>query len=201
MADWNIHPRAALCTSCQTPFVPGMPGHSLLEPTAEGYRRLDLCEACFAQLPKDSARFASGAWTFVVPKAVRPKQKEEPVQRETAEHLLRVLTERGHPADRGVIYVLAILLERNKQFVERQVTTNAEGLPVRLYEQRGSGDLFPIVDPQLTAEDLPAVQQRVLELLEGPPQTLPPPPRARVRRKRIHPCHSTAHRPLRKYRV
>ncbi len=200
MADWNIKPRATQCTACHAPFTPGMKGHSLLEPQEEGYQRHDLCDACFKALPEASHRFTSGAWTFTIPKATLSKQKEEPVQKETAEHLLRVLTERNYSADRGVIYVLAILLERSKQLIERRVTLNAEGFRLRLYEHRSSGDLFAIVDPALTPEDLPAVQQRVLELLEGPPQHVSTETRPKVRR--CYRCHRRPHYPrsLRKFR-
>ncbi len=178
-----------------------MTGHSLLEPKEEGYLRHDLCDACFNALPKATNRLTSGEWTFTIPKLQAPKRKDVPVQKETAEHLLRVLTERGLATDRGVIYILAILLERSKQLIERQVTTNDEGLSVRIYEQRSSGDLFSIVDPHLTAGDLPAVQQRVLELLEGPPQETTPPPHAHVRRKRLRCRHPNYHRIVRKYRL
>ncbi len=188
MAEWNIKARATQCTMCAAPFVPGMKGHSLLDPSDEGYQRRDLCDACFKALPKDRAA-SSGAWVFTVPKATPQKLKKEPLQKETAEHLLRVLSERDDPADREAIYILAILLERSKQFVERKVTTSPEGHRIRLYEQRSTGDYFSIIDPQLAPEDLPAVQQRVLTLLEGPatPATDPqPPPRARVKRRKLH---------------
>ncbi len=199
MADWNIKPRASHCSGCNAPFQPGMSGHSLLDPTDEGYQRRDLCPACFKALPRVAGQVPSGAWTFTVPKATTHKAKEEPVQKETAEHLLRVLSERGDPADQGVIYVLAILLERTKQFIERKVTTAPDGKRIRHYEQKSSGDLFTIVDPALRAEDLPAVQQRVLALLEGPAQTASSPVRAKVLRfKRHRPSYPGV---LRKVRV
>ncbi len=165
MADWNIKSRSTHCTACQKPFTAGMKGHSLLEPIDEGYRRHDLCEACFKSLPKTTDRLTSGAWAFTISTSPRTKVKEEPVKKEGAEQLLRFLSERGRPKDRGILYVLAILLERSKQLIERQVDTQADGLRVRCYEHRASGDLFSIVDPGLTAEDLPRIQKRVTGLL------------------------------------
>lgn len=181
MADWEIKPRAAACAACGAPFVPGGAGHSLLLREGEAWLRRDLCPACFVALPKGAAHAAVSAWAFSVPKAEKPRTREEPLRRETAEALLRTLVARGDPRDRGAIYVLAILMERGKRFVERSVTMDAEGRRVRLYEQRGTGDLFPVIDPGLRPEDVATVQQRVLELLEGP---IAPRPPAKVRRTR-----------------
>lgn len=181
MADWDIKPRAAACAACGAPFAPGSAGHSLLLREGEAWLRRDLCPECFAALPKGAAHAAVSAWAFAVPKAEKPPAREEPLRRETAEALLRTLVARGDPRDRGAIYVLAILMERGKRFVERSVTTDAEGRRVRLYEQRGTGDLFPVIDPGLRPEDVAAVQRRVLELLEG---GAAPRPTANVRRTR-----------------
>lgn len=169
MAEWNIQSRATLCAQCGAAFTPGASGHSLLMPTAEGtLSRKDVCGDCFRNLPAGTEAQAAAVWAFRVPSAAPGKPKEAPIQRETAEHLLRRLMAFPTPELRGAMYVLAILMERNRQFVERSLSVNAEGERVRLYEQRQTGDLFPIVDPGLSAEDLPKVQQQVLELLEHP---------------------------------
>ncbi len=182
MAEWDVKPRAAACAACSKPFTPESRGHSLLLHEAEEHcERRDLCPACFAALPKGTVQMAISAWTFTVPKAVQAETREAPVRRETAEALLRALVKRGDPRDRGALYVLAILMERSKRFIERSVTTNEAGLRIRLYEQRGTGDLFPIVDPGLHVADLAAVQQRVLELLERPMEV---PVSVRVLRRR-----------------
>ena len=169
LENWHIKPRSGKCTACGAAFEPGQKGHSLLERGGdEGLERRDLCPACFAALAPAARRGLSGAWSWTVPKSVsRAKVGAEVVPKETAEHLLRVLLAGNAPEDRAVIYVLAILLERGKKLVERQVTQNERGEKVRLYEERATGDLLAIVDPALGAEDLPAVQARVLALLGG----------------------------------
>ncbi|MGN0886933.1 MAG: hypothetical protein ACI4RT_08040 [Candidatus Spyradenecus sp.] len=166
---WNIKPRAGVCATCGATFEPGAQGHSILEPGSdEGFARRDLCPACFAALDPAALKALSGVWSWRVPKRPpRAKAEAEAVPKETAGHLLRVLLAGNAPEDRAVIYVLAILLERGKQLVERSVTQNAQGEKVRLYEERASGDLLPIIDPALAPEDLPAVQARILELLGG----------------------------------
>lgn len=177
---WNIRPRAAKCSTCGQPFLPGARGHSLLEPLLSpegkaaaspegtGYLRRDLCEGCFAALPPAALRTLPAVWAFLVPKESQPKRAESPVRKETAEHLLRTLLEAHRPEDRAAIYVLAILLERSRKLIERAVRVEPDGRKVRLYEHRASGDLFPVEDPALQPADLPAVQARVLELLGVP---------------------------------
>lgn len=190
MTEWNIQPRASACAVCNAPFLPGNAGHSLLSHTDGEWRRQDFCPACFEALPSDVVQSAVSAWSFSVPKATKSKTREEPLHKETAEHLLRTLMARGDPNDRGTIYVLAVLMERSKRFVERDVTVDAAGRRIRLYEQRGTGDLFPVVDPELRVEDIATVQKRMLDLLEGGAQALRP--RAKVIRQR---------RPWRTFRV
>ncbi len=199
MADWNIKPRATRCTVCNVPFTPGTIGHSLLDLSEDGYQRRDLCDSCFKALPHVVGQAPSGAWCFTIPNPTTHKTKDEPLQKETAEHLLRVLSERGDPSDQSVIYVLAILLERSKQFVERNVTITPEGSHLRHYEQRSTGDLFTITDPHLTPEDLPAVQQRIIDYLEGPIQAYSA-THAKVYRMKRHRCFPH-HRVSRKYRI
>jgi hypothetical protein len=189
MADWNIRPRALQCSDCEKPFTPKMKGHTLLVQSEEGYLRKDLCVDCFKKCTEQNAAFSSAAWAFTIP-AVSTKnaRKEAPVKKETAIQLLRKLIARENPADVGAIYILAILLERNKQFIERDVRQNAEGALVRLYEFKATGEVFTIEAPDLRPDNLASVQQRVIDLLEGKEsltsQPTPPAesPRAKVKR-------------------
>ncbi|MEG2725116.1 MAG: hypothetical protein RR982_04615 [Kiritimatiellia bacterium] len=184
--DWNIQPRTAYCTNCHTAFLPGSTGHSLLLQEAHGFLRHDLCHSCFLALPKGAATSASAAWTFTVSPPSNVKSQEEIVHKETVEHLLRVLFERHDPADLSVIYILAILMERGKQLIERSLSVNAEGHRVRHYEHKKSGDLFAIIDPGLREEDIAIVQQRVMRLLEDGAPTSPPTPHVRRRSPNNH---------------
>lgn len=168
MADWNIRPRSTICSACGTPFAIGDKGHSLLLLEGEQWIRQDFCLTCFKNQKERFTHNQTNAWTFIVP----PPQKHKPttedvVKRETAEHLLRTLIQRNRSQDVGMIYILAILLERNKQFVERRTTFDEEGHRVRMYEQRATGDLFTILDPGLQPADVPALQKRIVALLEG----------------------------------
>lgn len=168
-SEWNIHPRAAACAVCGAPFEPGSTGVSVLLP-AEGsiLLRRDLCTACFADpgRPERDARLS--AWKFTVPTATPKEAKSEPVQRETAIYLLTRLLEAGRPEDIGVIYLLAILLERSRQLIERRVTREPDGRKVRLYEHRATGSFYAVTDPGLEDADIAPLQQQIIRLLDSP---------------------------------
>lgn len=168
MADWRLKPRAQRCVACGRPFVPGGLGHSLLMPEAEGgFGRRDLCPGCFSALSYDERATASAAWTFSLPAtSASRKAVAETAHRASAETVLRTLVERGDPRDRASIYVLALLLERGKHIVERQVTTDGAGRRVHVYEYRGSGELISVTEPSFADIDLPTVQRQVAALLD-----------------------------------
>ena len=154
--------------ACGRPFAPGGLGHSLLMPEAEGgFGRRDLCPGCFSALSYDERATASAAWTFSLPAtSASRKAVAETAHRASAETVLRTLVERGDPRDRASIYVLALLLERGKHIVERQVTTDGAGRRVHVYEYRGSGELISVTEPSFADIDLPTVQRQVAALLE-----------------------------------
>lgn len=168
MADWRLKPRAQRCVACGWPFAPGGLGHSLLMPEADGgFGRRDLCPGCFSALSYDERATASAAWTFSLPAtSASRKAVAETAHRASAETVLRTLVERGDPRDRASIYVLALLLERGKHIVERQVTTDGAGRRVHVYEYRGSGELISVTEPSFADIDLPTVQRQVAALLE-----------------------------------
>jgi hypothetical protein len=165
-------------------------GHTLLVQTDEGYIRKDLCTQCFKQKAQNNDGVMSAAWSFTVPKeSNRNLRKEAPVKKETAIQLLRKLIARENAADIEAIYILAILLERNKQFIERDVRQQPNGALVRIYEFKPTGEVFTIEAPDLRADNLATVQQRVIDLLEGketleaqPTSPTEPPTRAKVKR-------------------
>ena len=142
--------------------MPQMKGHSFLISTEEAYERKDLCTDCFKQHPPKKDLLISAVWTFTVSKNdARQNRKEAAVQKETAIQLLRKLVTRALPEDVEAIYILAILLERNKQFIERNTVQQPEGKTIRFYEFKPTGEIFQIEAPIIRAELLPQVQQTV----------------------------------------
>ena len=63
------------------------------------------------------------------------------------------------------MYVLAVMLERSRQLVERDAKPAANGGTIRVYEHRRSGDIFTVLDPHLRLDAIADVQRQVIELL------------------------------------
>ena len=161
--EWNIRPRGRSCAVCGAAFPPGAECVSALFETLEGYERRDYCPACWASRPDGGTPFSQ--WQGAVPPAAPAESKDEPIRSETAEALLRRLVEEDDPANAGVVYILAVMLERKRQLVERDAKARPEGGILRVYEHKATGDTFVILDPQLRLDAIGDVQRKVVELL------------------------------------
>lgn len=62
---------------------------------------------------------------------------------------------------RGAIFVLAIILDRKKILVERDVQPLPDGCRLRIYEQKKTNETFMVVDPKLKIVELEQVQEQV----------------------------------------
>ncbi|MDD5679161.1 MAG: hypothetical protein PHW60_14400 [Kiritimatiellae bacterium] len=168
--DWDIKPRTAACGKCQQPFADHQEYVSRLTYGPEGYVRLDCCAACWSEA--DRAPQAVSVWhgVFEMP----PPAPPEPLKKETAESLLRALVEKNDPANGNVMFILAVMLERRRLLVERDVRKEAVGKLVRIYEHRKTGDTFIITDPQLRLDQIEHVQTEVMAMLSA--QAIPATP-------------------------
>jgi hypothetical protein len=164
--EWNIQSRAHACQSCKKPFADKEQFHTLLFDQKSGYERLDVCTTCwqaqFSQGAVDRKGFVS-YWQSVysVPRAAPP----DPIQKETAETLLRKLVERNDPKDGPALYILAAMLER-KRLLKVKAQLSRDGKRIFVYEHAKTGDLFQIDDPNLQLHQLESVQHEVLHLLQ-----------------------------------
>ena len=166
MVEWNIRPRGHVCSICEKKFEDKQPCVSVLRETETGgYEGMDCCAPCWKGMTRDWTPFSVWEGEYEAPPP--PQQKAEPVKKDTAESLLRRLVLLDDPAMRNVIYVLAVMLERAKQLVERDAKPREDGTILRVYEHRKSGDSFLVIDPRLRLDRLGDVQQQVIELLSG----------------------------------
>lgn len=171
MNEWNIQARASGCEACAQPFADRQPLHTLLfDEHAENLRRMDVCETCWQNQFSDGARERKGFishWQSIY-EAPPPS---DPIQRETAETLLRKLIGQNDPRYAATMFILAVMLERKRVFkVKEQIVR--DGKRVFIYEQPKTGDVFTIADPDLRLDQLEQVQRDVASLLE---QGLTPP--------------------------
>ena len=96
-----------------------------------------------------------------------PPQREEAVKKENAESLLRKLVAKENDEDLRAVFILAVMLERKKILVERDVQISEEGRILRVYEHRKTNESFLIIDPELQLDELEQVQTQVILLLGG----------------------------------
>ena len=165
MTDWNIQSRAHACEACGKPFADKEVYHTLLFDEKADFRRTDICQACWQKQYCDGARERKGFVSYWQGIYEAPPPPSDPIQRETAESLLRKLIELNEPRFVPAAYILAVMLERKRLFKIKE-QFERDGHRVFIYEQPKTGDVFTIIDPKLQLNQLESVQQDVAALLE-----------------------------------
>jgi len=165
MTEWNIQSRAHVCQGCTQPFTDQQPYHTVLFDERQGYERFDVCEACWAGQYGQGATSRKGFISHWQGVFEIPPIQPDPIQRETAETLLRKLVELNDPKFGPACFILAVMLERKRVLkVKDQVVT--DGRRVFVYEHPRNGDVFTVPDPNLRLDQLDEVQRSVAQLLE-----------------------------------
>ena len=166
MMEWNIQSRSHACQACQAHFSDKENFHTLLFDRRHAYERLDICEKCWQSQYSQGATERKGFishWQSVY--SPPPAAPPEPIQKDTAESLLRKLAAENAPEHAAARFILAVMLERKRILkVKGQVTQEKQR--IYLYEHPRSGDLFQIPDPELQLDQLQDVQRDVAQLLE-----------------------------------
>lgn len=165
--EWDIKPRASMCGKCQAPFADHQEYMSRLIYGSAGYERLDCCVTCWSETDRVPQAVSVWRGVFEMP----PPAPPEALKKETAESLLRALIAKNDPANGNVMFILAVMLERRRMLVERDVNKQADGKLVRVYEHRKTGDTFIITDPQLRLDQIEHVQAEVMAMLAPPAAT------------------------------
>ncbi len=172
MTEWNIQSRAHTCAACNKAFRDKEAYHTLLFDEKAQFRRSDICESCWQQQYSQGARERKGFISYWQGVYEAPPAPTEPIQKQTAESLLRKIIELNDPKYIPAAYILAVMLERKRIFKVKEQTVR-DGQRCFIYEQHGTGDVFTILDPNLQLSQLEAVQRDVGALLE---HGLNPPP-------------------------
>ena len=166
--NWHIKRRADVCTGTGLAFGDNEEIMTRLLFRDGEYAREDYSLACWEEQNLDHGL---SAWKNIFHKPVTP---EETVKKENAETLLRKMVAKEDADNTNAIYILAIMLERKKILVEKDVQFREDKTKIRVYEHKKSGDTFLIVDPELKLAEIEKVQEEVVGLLGGkPPKTEP----------------------------
>jgi hypothetical protein len=165
MIDWNIQSRAHACQACARPFLDKQAYHTLLFSERTGYHRLDVCEPCWTTQFSQGATNRKGFVSHWQGVFEVPGPRPEPIQRETAESLLRRLAQENDPRHGAACFILAVMLER-KRLLKVRDQAQRDGRRIFIYEQPRTGEVFTIADPDLRLDQLEDVQRDVAALLE-----------------------------------
>jgi len=175
MNDWKIQPRASACEACGRAFADKDTYHTFLFEERTELQRFDVCHACWQRQFSDGATERKGFVSYWQGVYQAPPPPADPIRRETAESLLRKLIEQNDPRYVPASFILAVMLERKRVLkVKEQIVR--DGRRTFVYEQRDTGDVFTIPDPELKLDQLEEVQRTVAALLEH--GLNPPPPAA-----------------------
>ena len=159
--DWNIKVRGHECYASRAPFEEGRKVFSRLVFGEEGYVREDYSREHWNEGLREQA---VSVWQNVYT-APAAESDDKIVRKETAESLLRQLIETEDEAHQSIIFILAVMLERQRILIERDVIHQENGVKVRVYEHRKSGESFLIPDPELKLAELESVQDDVMQRL------------------------------------
>lgn len=164
MNDWNIQSRAHACETCGQPFTDRQVYHTVLSDLKSELLRRDVCAACW-ESKFASAQSQAGFISHWQGVYEAPPPPTDPIQKDTAESLLRKLIELNDPRYMPAGYILAVMLERKRMLKVKEQVFN-EGRRTFIYEMPRTGEVFTICDPALRLDQLEAVQRDVGELLE-----------------------------------
>ena len=165
MIDWNIQSRAHACEACGHGFSDKETYHTLLFDERAEFRRLDICQNCWEKQFSQGARDRKGFVSYWHGSYEAPPAPTDPIQKETAESLLRKLIESNDRQYIPAAYILAVMLERKRVFKVKEQIVREEGR-FFIYEHPKTGEVFTIQDPNLQLNQLESVQHDVAALLE-----------------------------------
>ncbi|MBK1881187.1 hypothetical protein JIN85_02105 [Luteolibacter pohnpeiensis] len=165
---WHIRSRSRECSVTQRRFVDGEIIVTALfpDPESSGYLRRDFCTDAWAEYPtseEDPKPFSFWRTAYAAPETV---EKAEAIRKDSAEDILKRLVEEDEDYTENTRYILAIMLERQKLLRETDSQRTPNGI-LRVYEHRKTGEVLIIKDPDLPLDQIEAVQEEVIVLLEN----------------------------------
>lgn len=138
-----------------------------VDPESDGWLRKDFCEDAWNELKPheqaDPEPFSYWRSKFEVP--VQVEETNRRMDQDDAETLLRQMMDEDDERTDKARYILVVMLERKKllmQVGEKQV----EDRRLLIYEHTKSGEVFIVTDPGIHLDEVAAVQQEVVTLLD-----------------------------------
>ena len=164
--SWHVRSRSRECAATQQPFADGDTIITALfpDPESSGYLRRDYSLEGWESLPAD----AETPFSFWKSHYAAPRGEEtvNPMEKLSAEEILRRLVDEDKEHTENTRYILAVMLERQKLLRETDNQRTPNGI-LRVYEHRKTGEVYLIRDPDIPLAEVEAVQNEVVVLLEN----------------------------------
>ncbi len=164
--SWHIRSRGRTCAATETPFTDGEAIVTALypDPESSGYLRRDYTLDAWKARGEDAEKpFSHWHGKFTVPP---DPSEDDPVKKLAPEELLARLVEEDEEHTENTRYILAVMLERRRVLRETDQQRTPDGI-LRVYENRKTGDVFIVRDPNIPLDEVEAVQTEVLLMLEN----------------------------------
>ncbi|MEI6819867.1 MAG: hypothetical protein WCL19_09730 [Verrucomicrobiota bacterium] len=164
--SWHVRSRGRECAATQRPFVDGESIITALfpDPESSGYLRRDYgVDGWDAQQESPEKPFSFWRTSYSVPSGT---ENTDPVEKLGAEEILRRLIEEDEDHTENTRFILAVMLERQKLLRETDSQRSSNGI-LRVYEQRKTGEVYIVKDPDIPLSQVEAVQNEVILLLEN----------------------------------
>jgi len=170
---WSIKSRARECAGSGEAFTDGQAIRAAIfpDPESSGYLRRDYSLEAWSNQENPETPFSTWLTHFEPPVI---EEKAEDVVDQDPETLLKRLVEEDEEQTENARYILAVMLERKKLLRETDTQEVPSGI-LRVYEQRKTGDVYLIKDPQIALSDVDRVQEEVKQLLDPDPVPSPEP--------------------------
>lgn len=161
--NWSIRSRAHTCAVTGRQFEDGESFHTTIyfDPEENGYVRRDVCAEAWAQ--EVEQRKPVAAWKTIYSK-VLAEAKPEITPKEGAQALLQRFIEEGDPRTENARYILALMLERKRQ-LHQTAEKEVDGAKMLFYENKKTGEIFIVRDPELKLSEMADMQDEVATLL------------------------------------
>jgi len=159
LQQWNIRSRAHQCAVTGRPFDDGERHYTAIyfDPATGDYTRRDVALDAWKQEIAERKPFSF--WRATYEKNV-VEAKPELSQKESALDMLQRLVEEGNPATEQARYILAAMLERKRILTPSAEKETEEGRMI-FYENKKTGDLYIIRDPELRLDEIASVQEEI----------------------------------------
>ncbi len=161
--NWQLRSRAHSCALSGRPFEEGESFHTAIyfDPEANGYIRRDVGLDSWKQELQERQPVAYWKATYT-PHLV--EERPEVATKENAMSLLQRFIEEDEPHTDNARYILALMLER-KRVLAPTAAKDTESGRMLFYENKKTGEVFIVKDPELRLDELAQVQEEVAFLL------------------------------------